>query len=138
MSSQPSPSASKNATPDPMVSGSHFFPVRPELWTKRMPAAAVTSVNLTGSLGGGTGINNAAPDNRVTNVIVNRLPFIVILRAQEPWLGGERLRCFIGFESQEKFLFAIRLVHLTEPPVAQHQVVMRLDILRIDVQGFLE
>src|ERR1035441_5527018 len=51
MSGQPSPSASKNAHPDPNVSGKYFLPARPLLWTKWMPACAVTSVN-TGPAGG--------------------------------------------------------------------------------------
>ena len=45
MSGQPSPSASKNAQPEPTVSGRYFLPARPVLWTKVIPAAAVTSVN---------------------------------------------------------------------------------------------
>ena len=47
MSGQPSPSASRNAQPDPIVSGRYFFPALPLLWVNRMPAAAVTSVNFT-------------------------------------------------------------------------------------------
>ena len=46
MSGQPSPSASKNAAPEPIVSGRYFFPARPLLWVKLMPAADVTSVNV--------------------------------------------------------------------------------------------
>jgi hypothetical protein len=46
MSSQPSPSASKKAAPDPSVSGSHFFPARPLLCVNVMPEIAVTSVKV--------------------------------------------------------------------------------------------
>src|SRR5688572_28707550 len=45
-SHQPSPSASKKTTPEPIVSGSHLPPARPLLCEKRMPAAAVTSVKV--------------------------------------------------------------------------------------------
>ena len=47
MSCRPSPSASKNATPEPIVSGRYFLPTAPLLCLKRRPAAAVTSVNCT-------------------------------------------------------------------------------------------
>src|SRR5262245_44444328 len=46
MSGQPSPSASKNATPEPIVSGKYFFPNAPLLCLKRMPANDVTLVNV--------------------------------------------------------------------------------------------
>src|SRR5437870_447702 len=52
MSSQPSPSASNRATPEPMVSGRYFLPARPLLWVKRTPEALVTSVNFTAGAGG--------------------------------------------------------------------------------------
>src|SRR5688572_22182946 len=45
-SCHPSPSASKNAAPDPIVSGRYFLPNAPLLWRNRMPAAEVTSVNV--------------------------------------------------------------------------------------------
>src|SRR6266705_5176642 len=48
ISGQPSPSASKKAQPEPSVSGRYFWPARPLLWVKWMPACAVTSVNTTG------------------------------------------------------------------------------------------
>src|SRR5688500_17036659 len=44
-SCHPAPSASKNAAPDPIVSGRYFRPNAPLLWRKRMPAVDVTSVN---------------------------------------------------------------------------------------------
>src|SRR5688572_20043301 len=45
MSSHPSPSASANAPPEPIVSGRYFLPAAPLEWRNLMPAAAVTSVN---------------------------------------------------------------------------------------------
>jgi hypothetical protein len=47
MSCQPSPSTSTNAQPDPIVSGRYFFPNAPFSCLKRIPAAAVTSVNFS-------------------------------------------------------------------------------------------
>src|SRR5947209_14632707 len=52
-SSQPSPSASKMATPAPSVSGRYFFPDRPLLWVNLIPEAAVTSVKVTFVAGAG-------------------------------------------------------------------------------------
>ncbi len=46
MSCAPSPSASRNAPPAPIVSGRYFLPNAPLSWRKRMPAAFVTSVKV--------------------------------------------------------------------------------------------
>ena len=40
----PSPSKSKNTTPEPIVSGRYFFPKAPFVWRNVMPEALVTSV----------------------------------------------------------------------------------------------
>ena len=96
MSGQPSPSASKNAQPEPSVSGRNFLPARPLLWVKWMPACAVTSVNTgTGRSGGGDGecrrqrASTAAMRRSLHGsvafsdafVIVNLLPLVVVFRA---------------------------------------------------------
>src|SRR5258707_15518631 len=47
MSSQPSPSASKRATPEPSDSGRYFFPDLPLLWVNFTPEAPVMSVKVT-------------------------------------------------------------------------------------------
>ncbi len=44
-STRPSPSASNAATPDPIVSGIHFFPSAPFTWTNETPEDFVTSSN---------------------------------------------------------------------------------------------
>src|SRR6185503_9287438 len=109
MSSQPSPSASRKAQPAPMVSGSQRLPVRPALWVNLMPAAAVTSVKRAGSAPtrvtevrramaasfarAGVGLVGRAarkdflPRDRLV-VVVDGLPFIVVLGAGEPGLLG--------------------------------------------------
>src|SRR5829696_158453 len=46
-SGQASAFASRNAAPEPSVSGRNFLPARPLLCTNLIPAAAVTSVNVT-------------------------------------------------------------------------------------------
>src|SRR5689334_19935872 len=102
-SSQPSPSASKNAQPDPIVSGSHFFPDRPALCEKRIPAAAVISVNRSGSGAGVAccGAGTRSHRGRLSIVVVNRLPFIVVLGAEQTRLFRKRLRGFISLEAAE-------------------------------------
>src|SRR5947207_1392844 len=127
MSSQPSPSASKKAQPAPMVSGSHFLPVRPALWVKRMPAAAVTSVKRTDSAEG----RAAAPHSRnaLNIVIVNRLPFIIVLGPGKARLLCQGLRRFVRLESPEELLFALGLRGLPQPTIAKHEVIVRLEVL---------
>src|SRR3954454_22170582 len=105
MSSQPSPSMSRKAQPAPIVSVSHFLPVRPALWVNLMPAVAVTSVKRTGSVGGGDAAHRSA---RALNiVIVNRLPFIIVLGAGQSGLLRQRLGGFVGFEAPEELFFAL-------------------------------
>ena len=51
---------------------------------------------------------------RVGNVVVDRLPLIVVLGAQEARLRGERLRRLVGFESQEELLFQLGFIGLSQ------------------------
>src|SRR3954468_19472460 len=104
-SSQPSPSKSRKAHPAPIVSGSHFLPVRPALWVNLIPDAAVTSVKRT-SVG-----EVAAPTSKAAQrvVIVNRLPFIIVLGTGQPRLLRQSLRRLIGLKAAEERLFALGL-----------------------------
>src|ERR671910_1626741 len=52
-SGQASAFASRNAAPEPSVSGRNFLPARPLLCTNLIPAVAVTSVNVTAAPGAG-------------------------------------------------------------------------------------
>src|SRR5689334_3635582 len=63
-SNQPSPSASRNAAPDPSVSGRYFFPVLPALCTNLIFAAAVTSVNVAGPA-----LHAGLPEFRTNDVV---------------------------------------------------------------------
>src|SRR5690349_25056490 len=59
MSCQPSLSYSRNAPPEPIVSGRYFLPKAPLLCLKRIPASVVTSVNSIGPAGrGGVGLGD--------------------------------------------------------------------------------
>ena len=68
MSSHPSPSKSRKAAPEPSVSGSHFFPVRPLLCVNVIPAARVTSVNVMAPCPADT-----VPADRTNAVIIARV-----------------------------------------------------------------
>src|SRR6187401_306993 len=128
-SGQPSPSASKNAPPEPSVSGRYFFPARPLLWVKRTPAAAVTSVNVTPPGAADT----AAPSSRngrIQRVIVfsicqvrpefhalvfvDLLPLVVVLGADHAARPRDGLRCLFRLESHEELLFTVRKIRLAE------------------------
>src|ERR1035437_9557176 len=90
MSGQPSPSASKKAHPDPMVSGRYFLPARPLLWTKWMPACAVTSVN-TGPAGGAVaGITSPAAAREKRTIEAKACPTIAATRVA---VVGHALAC---------------------------------------------
>src|SRR5271169_4756150 len=56
---RPSPSASNAATPEPIVSGIHFFPAAPFTCVKATPEAFVTSskrIEETARVGSGAGV----------------------------------------------------------------------------------
>ena len=171
-SCQPSPSASRKATPDPSVSGRYFLPKAPLLWRKRMPAGAVTSVKWTGSPAprrpAHAAARGAGKQQRVAvsrprrdlsarlqpstrrrssgarsapaprSVLVDLLALVVVVRVQLPVRAGDRLRRLVGLEPHVQRLLARRLLRVAEALVGQHQVVVRLEILRIDRQDLVE
>src|SRR2546426_10085228 len=100
MSGQPSPSASKNAPPDPSVSGRNFFPARPLLWVNLTPEAAVISGNFPSLTGGDTAatettsVANSAQQQTVAHALV-RAPRCRSLRASG--YGSRRRRALPGF-----------------------------------------
>src|SRR5688572_14968346 len=72
------------------------------------------------------------------SVLVNRLPLVVVVRMQLPIWAGDRLRCFVSLETlvQRSLMSCARVI--AEALITQHQVVMRLQILRIDPQHLVE
>src|SRR5262245_35106762 len=188
MSCQPSPSASSTTTPDPIVSGRYFLPNAPLLWTKRMPAACVMSVNCTGvaalnlpatikatkkrqhetqrgtvfrgfvvswlDIGGRlvrtrgraavTGRRVSPGDlcetgpRRCGPMLVNLLPLVVIVGRLQAVRAGDRLRRLVGLEALVQLLLPLGELGVAQPLVTEHQVVMRLQVLRIDQQRPLE
>src|SRR5262249_6739048 len=141
MSSQPSPSASKKAHPEPSVSGRNFFPARPLLCVHLIPAAAVTSVNFTGvgaatsqapssarppaiRLTAGLRNNGGAPGGKRQRnrlVIVDRLALVVVLRAHAASLERDRLRRLFSLEPAEELLLAGRTRLVSQAAATEHR-----------------
>ena len=69
---------------------------------------------------------------------MNRLPFIVVLGAGESGLLRQRLGGFVGFEAAEELLFALGFGGLAQAAIAEHQIVVRLEIFGVDSQRLLE
>ena len=126
-----------------------------------MPAAEVTSVNV-GRAEAAVGAARLARGGRATRctaqmwqpgqarrrisiaawvgeaVLVNRLPLVVVVRMQLPIWPGDRLRCFVSLEALVQRSLMSRARVIAEALIAQHQVVMRLQILRVDAQHLVE
>ena len=145
-----------------MVSGRYFLPALPALWVNWMPAAAVTSVKRTvppavvraaqppsrGMSRCADAATSCKPDGIASRqarcqeqasssmsyalVIVNRLPLVVVLGAQQARLGRDRLRRFVGLEAAEQLLFARGLLAVAQAAIAEHQRVVRLHVFGID------
>src|SRR2546423_11475201 len=67
-------------------------------------------------------------------MFMNRLPLVIVLRMRLPVRSGNRLRPFIRLEPQIAVFVLIRPRLVAQPAVAKHQVVVRLQILRINLQ----
>src|SRR5579883_1562110 len=104
-----------------------------------MPAGAVTSVNLIAGAGDSPGAFTAYNAKKaLSSMVVNRLAFIIVLGAREARLRGQSLRCFVGFEAAEEALLARGFAGLSQAAEAEHQVVVRLEVFRVDGQGIEE
>src|SRR5262245_50951353 len=90
MSGQPSASESRNAQPDPNVSGKSLPPLDPLLWRKLMPALAVTSTSRK------PGDGRAGCASRGRSAVA--LPYIAVSRKR---------RRFTSFQGDEPVLHRI-------------------------------
>src|SRR5437867_7257024 len=75
---------------------------------------------------------------RPRDVLVYRLPLVVIFRMADSVWPRNRLRGLIRFEAQIPLLMFFRAILLSKPVVAEHQVVMSLQVLRVNPQNVLE
>src|SRR5271156_1160611 len=71
-------------------------------------------------------------------MFVNRLPLVIVLGIELSVRTGDGLRSFVGFETQVAHLVFVSLLLVPKAPVAQHQVVMRLQVFRIDRENRLQ
>src|SRR5205085_728435 len=70
-----------------------------------------------------------------SSMLVNRLPFVVVLGRLQPVRPGDRLRGFVRLEASVQGAFTGRQRDVALALVTQHQVVMGFEILGIDRQG---
>ena len=71
-------------------------------------------------------------------MLVNILALVIVFGMKLPIASGNRLRSFVGFETQIARLMLLGHLVVAEPVVAEHEVVMRLQIFRIDRQHALQ
>src|SRR5438045_3264759 len=71
-------------------------------------------------------------------VIVDRLPFIVVLGTGKSGLLRQRLGGFVGFETAEELLFALGVGGLPQASITEHQIIVGLEIFRVDSQCLLD
>src|SRR5271170_908710 len=66
------------------------------------------------------------------NVLVNRLPLVVVFGMQLAIGPGDGLRRLIGFEAQIALLVLFRELFVAQTIVGKHQIVVRLQVFGID------
>src|SRR5690348_9944487 len=71
-------------------------------------------------------------------MFVNCLPLVVVFRMRQAIGSGERLCGFVGFESKVALLVSRSLLVVADTAIAEHEVVVRLQILGIDNDGLLQ
>ena len=64
-------------------------------------------------------------------MIVNRLPLIVILNAQQAWLRRDGLRGLIRLEALEQHFLALRRGNVARAALSQHQAIVRLQVFSV-------
>ena len=69
---------------------------------------------------------------------MNRLALVVVRRMHLPIRTGDSLRGFIGLEPQVARFVLFCFLVVAEAVVAEHQIVMRLQIFGIDGESFFE
>src|SRR5262249_44957453 len=74
--------------------------------------------------------------NRV--VLMDGLPLVIVFRMLFAIRTGNRLSSFVGFEAQVQGPLLLCILCLAQSLIAEHQVVMRLQVFRIDRHHFLE
>ena len=71
-------------------------------------------------------------------MLVDRLALVVVFGMQLAIGAGDRLRRFVGLEAQIARLMFLRQLLVAQAVVAEHQVVVRLQVFGIDGQHRLQ
>src|ERR1700676_3285298 len=103
---------------------------------------------LGGSVGGTGGsrrpkaistyAGRAVREGRDFAMLVDRLTLVVVFERLEPIRSGDRLRGLVRLEASVQDLLAGRERRVARALVAEHQVVMGFEVLRVDFERFLE
>ena len=67
-------------------------------------------------------------------MFVNELPLVVVFRMRLAIRAGKCLRGLISFEAHIQLLLMLRLVRLTQALIAEHEIVVSLQVFRIDAE----
>jgi len=65
-------------------------------------------------------------------MFVDGLPFIIVFGIELTVRTGDGLRSFVGFETQVAHLVLVGLLLISKSVVAEHKIVVRLQVFRID------
>ena len=67
-------------------------------------------------------------------MLVDRLPFVVVFRVRLAISARKCLRGLISFEAHIQLLLMLCLVGLTQALIAEHEIVVSLQVFRIDAE----
>lgn len=67
-------------------------------------------------------------------MLVNQLSLVIIFRMCLAIKAGESLGGLICFEAQVKLLLMLCLFRVTQPLIAEHEIVVGLKVFRVDAQ----
>src|SRR5687767_14872520 len=111
-----------------------------------MPEAAVASTNTTDSAAVSRAIPRTPaptafqiPNSKfLLGMFMNGLALVVVLGCLQAIRTGDRLRLFVGLEARIQRPLALRVLGIASALVSEHQIVMGVEVLRIDGQRALE
>ena len=70
-------------------------------------------------------------------MLVNQLTLVIVFRVRLAISAGEGLGGLISLEAQIKLLLMLCLVRLSQPLIAEHEVIVSLQVFRIYAEHLL-
>ena len=67
-------------------------------------------------------------------MLVDQLPFVVVFGMRLAINAGKCLGRLVSFEAHVELLLMLRLVRLTQALIAEHEIVMSLQVFRVDAE----